>query len=206
VGQYTQYLVPHTEHSPEELNFWSGQMPLIYYPDMSYQYANNDGTGTFYFHVGYRTIPSGETWVESLSTDATLQNNCIRLTKSLALTPLQYTPILATSGFVPYTEGPITINANPMTPIDRDCDDTILSIINPQGNLWKLYPNPCKENVYISSETEVAYVLFDEMGRKIDTGTVSKDKSIQVSQLPKGIYFVSLITEDSSETIKLIKE
>lgn len=206
VGQYTQYLVPHIEHSPEELNFWSLQMPLIYYPDMSYQYTNNDGTGTFYFHVGYRTIPSGETWVESLSTNATLQNVCINLRKTLTLNPLLYTPIVATSGFVPYSEGPIVLNANPMTPIDRDCDDTILSIINPQGNLWKLYPNPCNELVYVTSETEVAYTLFDEMGRKINSGSVSRDKPIQVSHLSKGIYFVSLINANSSGTIKLVKD
>ncbi|HAT67378.1 MAG TPA: hypothetical protein DCS66_22755 [Flavobacteriaceae bacterium] len=79
-------------------------------------------------------------------------------------------------------------------------------MINPQGNLWKLYPNPCKELVYVTSETEVIYTLFDEMGRKIDSGSVSRDKPIQVSHLSKGIYFVSLINAYSSGTIKFVKD
>lgn len=206
VSPYTQYLVPHTEHSPEELNFWSGQMPLIYYPDMSYQYTNTDGSGSFYFHVGYRTVPSGETWVESLSTNTSLDNVCIKLVKNLTLNPLQYTPLVATSGFVPYNQGPIVVNANPMTPLDRDCDDTILSITNPQGVQWKLYPNPSRDAVYLSSEVAIEFVLFDELGRTISTGVVSSTIPLDISKVSVGMYFVTLKVSGGTETIKLLKK
>lgn len=206
VGQYTQYLVPHVEHNPEELNFWFLQMPLIYYPDISYQYTNNDGTGTFYFHVGYRTVASGETWVESLSADATLQNVCINLRKNLTLNPLQFTSIVASSGSIPYTDGSLPLTANNMTPQDWDCDDTILSIVNPQGNLWKLYPNPSKDYIYSTSEKDIVYILYDELGRKINSGVVSKIKPIWVGNLSKGIYFAALVNDTNSETVKLLIE
>lgn len=206
VSPYTQYLVPHTEHSPEELNFWSGQMPLIYYPDMTYQYTNNDGSGSFYFHVGYRTVSSGETWVESLSTNASLDNVCIKLVKNFIPNPLIYTPIVATSGFVPYTQGPLPVNASPMIPLDRDCDDTILSITHPQGAQWKLYPNPSSDAVYLSSEEPVEFVLFDELGRKIAEGVVSSTMPLDISKVSNGMYFVTIKTSEGKETIKLLKK
>jgi len=206
VGQYTQYLVPHVEHSPEELNFWNLQMPLIYYPDMSYQYMNNDGTGTFYYHVGYRTIGTGETWIESLATDASLQNICINLRKNLTLNAFQAAPIVASSAAVPFSQGPISITATSMSPQDLNCDDTILSVADPKEKQWKLYPNPSKDQVYVTSEFEVAFTIYDGMGRTVDSGFISQTNPINVGNLSQGIYFVSLANENRSVTTKLIIE
>ena len=85
---YTQYLVSHIEHSPEEFNFWSLQMPLIYYPDMSYQYMNNDGTGTHYYHVATEPFLPTRLGQNTLPPMPPLANNCIHLNKATYLKPL----------------------------------------------------------------------------------------------------------------------
>lgn len=67
-----------------------------------------------------------------------------------------------------------------------------------------LFPNPAQTFINIVSdlEGEINAELYDLVGKKIMT-TTSNDRSINVSQLPVGLYLVKLTMEDSS-TVKKI--
>ena len=54
-----------------------------------------------------------------------------------------------------------------------------------------------------------SYTIFDTSGRVNVSGSISletKEKTINVNQLSKGIYFVSLTGNNKKRTLKLIKK
>lgn len=70
-----------------------------------------------------------------------------------------------------------------------------------KGNL-KLYPNPSTGD-FIVQENGLLNI-YNQLGEKIFTTNTESNTSINVSNLPKGIYFVELINEKSSLRTKLI--
>ena len=69
-----------------------------------------------------------------------------------------------------------------------------------------VYPNPAKTQVTVAAEEEVKSIVFiNLMGETVKT-IVSPTKSIDVSDLSKGIYMMHLQFENSSVIQKLIKE
>lgn len=207
VGTLRQYLIPHTEHGPEEYSFWTNLMPLIYFPDMSINYTNNDGTGTFFYNVGYRTDTSGETRLEFFNVDSNYQNACINIGKPLNLNVLQKTQMFTTTGFVPVTTGPLVINPANLAVSERFCDDTILGSNQQQGYGASIYPNPAEDYVYVTGYDLTTYVIFDPSGKKIRSGRLPNSGSLDVSELPRGLYFIRISdSRANTETHKLIKE
>ena len=86
VGQVYYYHVAYT-HPPfnDYFDFWNGQMPLIYYPDMSLKMHNDDN----YFHVAYRTDSANSyTNIEMIKTDFQHVNQCYRDPVVLNLDPI----------------------------------------------------------------------------------------------------------------------
>ncbi len=72
----------------------------------------------------------------------------------------------------------------------------------------KLYPNPVKENLFISDNAKVAsYKILTFAGQMIQTGEVHNNK-IDFSQLPKGNYFIELLDAKKNKVSsqKIIKE
>ena len=70
-----------------------------------------------------------------------------------------------------------------------------------------IYPNPCTDNLYINIEN-AGITLYNIFGQKIkEIHTQSSTNRIDMSQLPKGIYFIE-ISKDGIEqqTIKIIKQ
>ena len=55
-----------------------------------------------------------------------------------------------------------------------------------------IYPNPATNNVNITTDKSVRVTLIDEMGRVINTQTVSGTFSLDVSTLNNGIYFLQV--------------
>jgi hypothetical protein len=76
VGPAFYYHVPHTDPGfVDYFDFWYGQLPLIYYPEMSLKLHNSNE----YFHLAYRTdAVNGFTNIEMIKTDFTHRNHCFQ--------------------------------------------------------------------------------------------------------------------------------
>lgn len=85
---------------------------------------------------------------------------------------------------------------------------TVLPKINPQ---IIIYPNPADN--FISVElaglnVNATYVMYDIVGRKIDSGILknSEKNSLNISNLPKGLYFLNISDGKNKLSRKFIKQ
>lgn len=75
-----------------------------------------------------------------------------------------------------------------------------------------VFPNPTKDNVTLNIEKEdklVAYSIFDNSGLMVKKGefkSKSNEETINISDLRKGIYLISVETENNTFREKVIKE
>tara|TARA_B100000768_G_scaffold173565_1_gene182964 strand:- start:845 stop:1324 length:480 start_codon:yes stop_codon:yes gene_type:complete len=73
----------------------------------------------------------------------------------------------------------------------------------------KVYPNPVNELLYISHPTENNFDIYltDITGKKIFKGEVQNQYPINISQYPKGIYLLTIMTGEikQTNTYKIIK-
>ncbi len=205
VGQSYQYLVPHMEPAGDEFNFWSGQLPLIYYPDISQLYVDTAGNANYY-HVGYRTNPSAVfTETELYKTPLNFRNECDYLPLQLTPNTATLTPIPATSGQVPTSTVPLTFNDAVITFQISMCDPT-LSIDEEFKDRGSIYPNPANDIVYFTGDSVVTYTVLDASGRTVFSGTLTEEKSIYVGDLAQGMYFIQAFDHNRNmDTFKLIK-
>lgn len=68
------------------------------------------------------------------------------------------------------------------------------------------YPNPTQGNVTFEAQIELeTYQVFDLQGREVMSGTF-QGNSIDLSSFTSGMYFVAVHTENSSRTVKIIKQ
>jgi len=205
VGASYQYLVPHVEPSGDEFNFWSGQLPLIYYPDISQLYVDTAGNANYY-HVGYRTNPSASfAETELFKTPLNFRNECHNLVLQLTPNSGNLTPIQVTSGQVPTTTVPLTLNDMVISFQISMCDPA-LSIDEERNDRGSMYPNPASNIVYFTGEGVLNYSVLDASGRIVFTGTLTEEKSIYIGDLANGMYFIKAFDRDGSmDTFKLIK-
>ncbi|WP_375712325.1 T9SS type A sorting domain-containing protein [Mesonia ostreae] len=65
-------------------------------------------------------------------------------------------------------------------------------------------PNPANHKVFVNSvEGENSYKIFDPRGRSLKKGKLNTDKSINIEELSKGVYFLKI---RGKQPIKFIKE
>ncbi len=73
-----------------------------------------------------------------------------------------------------------------------------------------LYPNPAKALLYVNTKynlTDLIYSVFDVSGKRVLNGKFSaKTKSINVSALATGAYFLRIMDDGLTKTQKFIKE
>lgn len=68
----------------------------------------------------------------------------------------------------------------------------------------KIFPNPASETIQVSGiNNPENYVIYNILGTKLKQGSISKNESIMVSELPPGLYFLKL---ESGYTSKFIKK
>ncbi len=90
VGKAYFYDVPNTPPAYNDyFDFWNGQFPLIYFPDMSIDLEN----GLNYFHIAYRTGMNGFAEIELIKTDALLENSCFHTEINLGPSPFSVSPV-----------------------------------------------------------------------------------------------------------------
>ena len=73
---------------------------------------------------------------------------------------------------------------------------------------FSFYPNPVKTKLNITSPSNISeLVIYNQLGQKVYSQLCLDDtKSINVSDLATGIYFINLSTENTSKTFKFIKQ
>ena len=77
---------------------------------------------------------------------------------------------------------------------------------------FKLYPNPTSGNFTIEEKSEkvcgnVQVEIYGMNGEKLMSGVMSGERKheFMVTDLPQGLYFVKVISDNNPETFKLIK-
>ena len=81
-----------------------------------------------------------------------------------------------------------------------DVDDT-------HGVALNIYPNPAREYISVDIEGDCTYSIIDMNGRTVAVGTLNGDKTsrtIHISALDEGVYFVSLTNGNNVYRRKLI--
>ena len=84
------------------------------------------------------------------------------------------------------------------------CDTLGLSINELKNTVVQIFPNPMADKIFIKSQEKISsIVIIDILGRQVLNSIHSE---IDVSLIPKGIYFISIQTNKTVITNKLIKE
>lgn len=72
-----------------------------------------------------------------------------------------------------------------------------------------LYPNPVKDQLYITTSTNLTntpYQIYNPLGQLVKKGTFKNEATFNVQYLSQGLYFLSVSTENSSQTLPFVKE
>jgi len=85
-------------------------------------------------------------------------------------------------------------------------DSTLgLEEVNYTSNSIKLYPNPATDIVNIKTNQTIKNVtVFNINGQKVLD--IANQSQINISNLPTGMYFLNIITNQSNQTIKILKQ
>lgn len=97
----------------------------------------------------------------------------------------------------------------PLTTNDANTTfETLKANVYQLDNSVKLYPNPAKNKVRVSADTEIKNIeVFDIQGRLLySVPAGSSEHEIDMSKRTSGIYFIRIITEFGSAVEKLVIE
>jgi hypothetical protein len=76
-----------------------------------------------------------------------------------------------------------------------------------ESTTLKLYPNPVKDFLKVSPiKGKGSYQIFNLGGRPMVSGTISEDTAIDVSNLMKGAYIITIEDADGKHTNKFLKD
>ncbi|PLW94571.1 MAG: hypothetical protein C0592_02385 [Marinilabiliales bacterium] len=75
-----------------------------------------------------------------------------------------------------------------------------------QANTFTMYPNPADNMITINVDNDAFVTISDLAGRIVYTSQINTSANISVADYNSGIYFVTVLQNNQSETIKLIVE
>ncbi|WP_070137927.1 T9SS type A sorting domain-containing protein [Crocinitomix algicola] len=81
-----------------------------------------------------------------------------------------------------------------------------IGVKDEEGIVLSIYPNPTANTTLIETVGKFEYVLQDLNGKTIQTGNAVGQELLDVSNLENGVYFITVYTATSSQTVKLIKK
>nr|WP_315035510.1 T9SS type A sorting domain-containing protein [uncultured Chryseobacterium sp.] len=81
-----------------------------------------------------------------------------------------------------------------------------ISEIKSDKNGISIYPNPVKDLLYIQSKNVVTKAEIYDITGRIIISTGVQEKSVNVSELPKGNYIIKLYTKENITPLKFIKQ
>lgn len=74
---------------------------------------------------------------------------------------------------------------------------------------YTVFPNPSDDGRFTISnlQEDFTYTVFDLQGKKISTGKLhATQKDIDISIFPSGVYALKILSETTSETLKIVKK
>jgi Domain of unknown function (DUF4331)/Secretion system C-terminal sorting domain len=146
--------------------------------------------------------PSGGVW-SSVNSNMTVTSGGVVNTANNGAATLTYT--VATNGCT----NSRSINGNIVTCAARGVNGAN-QFIEPIAFDFKLYPNPAKSSVLITSEfvtTGGKITVTDLLGKIVKVQSMSLGNNvIDINNLGKGIYLVNIVTKEGNKTQKLIVE
>ena len=157
------------------------------------QFNWNDATFIGPFTVGAMLETTNQTWLNNLYDELLLKNDLVNgdyYSNTIKLLSM------------------IVISGNYWTP---ECS-AILSVndINTKNENILIYPNPAENNISINILLEnknVNYKITDINGKILKDGNLSQNHNIiDITSFEVGIYFISISTNESTFTRKIIKE
>jgi glucuronoarabinoxylan endo-1,4-beta-xylanase len=82
-----------------------------------------------------------------------------------------------------------------------------LAVQDVSGSKIQLYPNPAKDEIFVTIGNGADYRIFDAKGSLILTGKFSSGKNrVDVSKLALGVYFIEVGNSQKIEKSKFIKK
>lgn len=87
-------------------------------------------------------------------------------------------------------------------------DSPVMGTDSTEKNKMSVYPNPVTDVLNIQNDKVVKEVLvYDLTGKIISKSTLNSQKGVlNLAHLKTGMYLIKLITDDSTETVKIIKK
>ena len=84
----------------------------------------------------------------------------------------------------------------------------VLDLMGVEDNtsLFKVYPNPAKDILYINSAAEFTYSLYNNMGQEMKKGNGQGTQQLNVSDMSKGVYFLQITTGSRTNIQKIVVE
>ena len=82
----------------------------------------------------------------------------------------------------------------------------LFSSIEEIQRVCKVYPNPTSNSLFLKSNSDVVWKIFDLQAKILMKGACSKYAEIDVSILRKGIYVVQVLQENHTFYKKIIKQ
>ncbi len=147
-----------------------------------------------------------------------LSTNMIANGESCIITLVPNTGYILEAGSLSTTNGTITPNTDGTYTLSDVTQPAVVTanfvlptgvMEIPAGDAVKIYPNPVKDELKIESgELRVENIeILDVSGKKLSTSDVHiSANSINVSTLPKGMYFIQIQTDKGVVTEKFTKE
>ncbi len=72
---------------------------------------------------------------------------------------------------------------------------------------FTIYPNPVQGTLNISGENSpFSFIIYSVIGKKINQSTFTDNKTIDVSNLQAGVYFITISNHSTQNTYKFIKK
>jgi len=109
--------------------------------------------------------------------------------------------------------GIYTLSITDSNQCKADSSAEVLQITNPgillpPSSALSVYPNPCRDEIYLTSEFDFHTItLYDTKGQKVlEFKNCPRKYRIDVSKLISGIYFLCVMTETSGYFVKVMKK
>ncbi|ASB49076.1 T9SS type A sorting domain-containing protein [Alkalitalea saponilacus] len=210
VGAAYLYNLNHQVATSDEYDFWNGQMPLVYYPDIAIA-REEIGDLNVFLLLGYLTNGDGYTEIELLEVNAHKRNSCLNTSLSFSTSELIYSSIITlTIAATTATANAFVINETPVVfsvhscafPVGFDGAD-----FENYGD-FSVYPNPVQSVVHVKSVKAVLSAsVYDTAGRQLLSQKFNDNSiTLNVSNLSKGIYVLVLDLGDGFVERKLVIE
>jgi hypothetical protein len=209
-GNSYQYLVEHNDMVTDPYNFWNGQMPLIYYPDINFNFEDAAGN-TNYFHIGYKTRPTSADFTNShiFKTESDKLNECENISLTFSQNPvtMQLLPNVDSLAGLTVTTVPFSMTNTSMSIAEDQCTSSLSTIENDLNKKIAIYPNPVLDYLNFDLENIQSYTVLDVLGRVVLSNSKITSQSIYLENLYKGIYILKLeSTNNKVYTSKFIKQ